>query len=224
MPPGQIRDEILSEGHKWVDLENLTEYCWSHGVPVLHVTKFPKGIRKPHGMLISVHDRPAIIICKNQKQPAWLLFILAHELGHLIAGHVSGDSLIFDSEVTDQVDENDAEEAVADKNALAILTGSENRNYRSTTRPHKASDLAARCHAKGIEDCVYPGHIVLNYVHGLAGSFHGLGGAALSALYPNAYAPKILNRCLVKNLNLDELPEDHAEYLMRISGTHESLS
>ncbi|TWU39111.1 hypothetical protein Q31b_41940 [Novipirellula aureliae] len=222
--PEQIRNEILADGNSWVDLENLTEYCWSRGVPVLHVTNFPSGIHKPDAMLISVHGRPAIIICKKNKQPAWLLFFLAHELGHLIAGHVSGDSLIVDSKITDDVDEKDDEETIADKNAIAILTGSETRSYRTNRTPPNASHLAKICQRKGINDSVYPGHIVLNYVHGLSGSFHALGAAALLVLYPNANAQKVLNRCLARNIDFDELPEDHAEYLMRIVGANERSS
>ena len=216
--PETIRDEILAAGNKWVDLENLCVYCWQNGVPVLHITDFPKRIHKPHGILILVGNRPAIVICRNKKQPAWLLFDLAHELGHLIADHAEPNGLIVDSKISDNNDQSkDEEERVADRNALTILTGDPNRSYRSHSPPSKASTLAAVSRVRGESDSVYPGHIVLNYVNGLDGNFHGLGANALAELYPNANASRVLQRCLTSHLDFSTLPEDHSEFLLRVS-------
>jgi Zn-dependent peptidase ImmA (M78 family) len=215
--PQDIRNEILAAGNKWVDLENLSNYCWQYGIPVLHITNFPKGVHKPDAMLIRVGDRPAIVICRNKKQPAWLLFDLAHELGHLIAGHVEPDGLIVDSDISDDSNVNeDSEEDVADRNALDMLTGDPDRHYRSNNRPRKASELAAICKQRGESDSVYPGHIVLNYIKGLAGEFHALGASTLSKLFPNSNASKVLHRCMTNHLDFSMLPEDHSEYLLRI--------
>lgn len=214
--PKEVRNEILADGHEWVDLENLTEYCWRQGVPVLHITGFPARVKKPDGMLVLVGDRPAIVICKRQKQPAWLLFVLAHELGHLIAGHVAPGGLLVDSEIDDEVNTEDHEETTADESALAVISAG--RSYRSNRRPQNAKSLADACHRRGLQDAVYPGHIALNYVHGLSGSFHGLANAALAELYPSANAARILQRCMMRNMDFSQLAEDQAEYLLRIAG------
>jgi hypothetical protein len=41
-----IREQILPEGAPWVDLPALMEYCWSIGLPVLHMSAFPPKAKK----------------------------------------------------------------------------------------------------------------------------------------------------------------------------------
>src|SRR5215471_1128165 len=54
---------------------------------------------------------------KNAKHSAWLLFILAHVLGHILRGHVTRDGVLVDQEV-DRTSATDAEERAA--NAFAL--------------------------------------------------------------------------------------------------------
>jgi len=216
--PEAIRDEILAAGNRWVDLENLSEYCWQHGIPVLHLTNFPTKIRKPHGLVIRVGERPPIVICRKHKQPAWLLFDLAHELGHLIAGHVQPDGLIFDTVISDDAkSDNDIEETIADSNALALLTGDPNRTYRSSSPPPNAAELAGVSKQRGEKENVYPGHIVLNYISGLDRRYQGLGAAALKRLYPHANSAKALQDCVTNHLDFSMLPEEHSDFLLRVA-------
>lgn len=216
--PGEIREEILASGERWVGLRALASYCWKHGVPVLHITNFPQSIKKPDGMLMVFDGRPAIVICKNQKQPAWLLFILAHEIGHLVAGHGDDNGVIVDSKLVEGMNESsDDEEREADQNALEILTGNPGQTYNAGNPPN-AARLAEAARHKGSEDHVCPGHVVLNYIHGLGPAFFPLGNAALAKLEPRPAGPRILRDCLASNLDWSQLPEENAEYLMRMAG------
>lgn len=217
--PKEIRNDILASGERWVGLRSLVHYCWKTGVPVLHVTNFPKGVKKPDGMLIVFDGRPAIVLCKNQRQPAWLLFILAHEIGHLVSGHGEDNGVIVDLKIDDDPESmQDEEERVADDCAIELLTGEKSRVYNSSTVLN-ATQLADAATRKGEQDHVYPGHVVLNYTHGLGDSFHSLGNAALKKLDPKPDAPRVLRECLASHLDWSQLPEENAEYLMRITGT-----
>ena len=38
----------------------------------------------------------AVVLSKHAKHSAWLLFILTHELGHIVQGHVNKDGVLVD--------------------------------------------------------------------------------------------------------------------------------
>ena len=39
--PATIRNFILRRGHPWVTLSSLLDFCWDHGIPVIHLSRFP---------------------------------------------------------------------------------------------------------------------------------------------------------------------------------------
>lgn len=41
-----IREAILNKGHLYVSFDALLDYCWNNGLPVLHISPFPKGACK----------------------------------------------------------------------------------------------------------------------------------------------------------------------------------
>jgi len=98
-----IRQRILDDGARWVGFENLLDFCWRVGVPVVHVAHFPTGCRKMNGMATLAKDRPVIVLTHKRKQPAWQLFILAHELGHIIRGHLNTETVAFVDEKVNHI-------------------------------------------------------------------------------------------------------------------------
>jgi len=117
----EIRHSILDQGARWVGLTELLNYCWSMGIPVLHLDHFPNNARRPDGFAARINGRPVVVLCSGKKQLAWQLFLLAHELGHICRGHIAHDEALID----DRVDEGseDAEEVEANSFATEILTG-----------------------------------------------------------------------------------------------------
>lgn len=209
-----IRQTILNES-RWVSLENLTNYCWSIGVPVLHISVFPPETKKPDGMAVMVNGRPAIVICKNQKSSAWLLFIIAHELGHIVLGHVQNNGVLVDDHISEE--SKDAEEIAANRFAIQILTGSAERKYLATGTWPDGPQLAHAARTIGHEQRVDPGHIVLNYAHSMNKSFFPVAQNALKILEPNANAPALIGKVMAEKLDWSQLPEDSNEFLMRIT-------
>ncbi len=129
---GQARQEILGQGQKHVSLSNLADYCWQLGIPVIHLAAFPARIKRPDGLAAHVNGRPAIVLCKKRRHPAWSLFVLAHELGHIVLGHVADGTVIIDE--TPGENEPDEEESAANAFALELLTGNANCRVRSVGR------------------------------------------------------------------------------------------
>lgn len=213
--PAETRQAILDAGARWVGLPQLLDYCWSIGVPVLHLDHFPKNARRPDGFAARVNGRPVIIVCVRKKQPAWQLFILAHELGHIARGHIVGDGTLLD----DRVDQEsaDAEEMEANTFALELLTGSPARRFRASGRWPNAGELAEEARQIGRLQMIDPGHVILNYAHTMGPDFFAVANAALARLQPHADAIKIIRAALADRLDWSRLPEDSSEFLMRVT-------
>ena len=207
----EIREEIL-DSWRFVTLKSLLDFCWSHGIPVVHFDQFPKatGIKKFQGMVACFHQRPVIVLSLKDSSPSRLLFIAAHELGHILRGHLSltDASLLVDEEV--KRESKDQEEVEANEVALELLLGRSDKSY-STERNYTAQYLADYAERVGFLDRVSPGVVALNY--GWHKNHWGSANGALKLLEPNANAPRQINRRLLKNLNWDSLGNDYQEYL-----------
>ncbi|BAZ13534.1 hypothetical protein NIES4071_53730 [Calothrix sp. NIES-4071] len=104
-----VRNKIL-EDRDFVDMFGLLQFCWSCGIPVVHFDRYPKSQDKFDGMVASFDHRPVIVISLNRSSRAWLAFILAHELGHIIKGHAS-NTIFVDERVL--LESSDVEEVEA---------------------------------------------------------------------------------------------------------------
>jgi len=210
----QMRREILGQGHPWVNLASLVDYCWSLGVPVVHLTSFLK-MRQPDGLAVKVRGRPVVVLCKKVRFSAWLLFVLSHELGHVVLGHIPDNGALLDEDIN--TNESDAEEVEANEFAIELLTGDKNWRFHATGRWPKAADLASRARELGRQHMIDPGHLVLNYAHTMGDGFLPVANAALALLEPKREALRILRQKMADHLDWSSLPEDSSEFLMRVS-------
>lgn len=210
-----IRNSILESGSPWVSLASLLDYCWSIGVPVLHIEQFPKGVHKPAGLATKVNNKPVIVLGKNTKFSGLQVFYLAHELAHLALGHVPENGLVLDEKI-DRSGSDDAEEQSADAFAVELLNGMKECCYVANGRWPNALSLANSARRVGEQQMVDPGHIVFNYAHSMGQSFYGVAVEASKLLNPNDDATKTIRERTIKNLDWSALPEDTSEFLMRI--------
>lgn len=209
-----LRERILDRGAPWVGLDHLIDLCWEFGIPVVHVSRFPQGAKKMTGMAVVARNRPAIVLTSNKKHAAWLLFDLAHELGHIVHGHVHDDEVWVDDKIdfsATQVEEREANEF-----AVELLTGSPETQVEAASWP-PAVELAQKAMQIGREESIDPGALILNFAYHDSGNIWKLANAGLNRLDPNPNAPEIIRSLLKENLDWDRLPEESAAYLHRIT-------
>ena len=210
-----IRHEIIGQGADAVNLENLLDYCWRNGVVVLHLSHFPSGARKMDG-LVTIHEgRPGIVLCQNRQSPAWMVFHLAHELGHIARGHLKDRSVLVDQTVNPQ--SKDREEVEANRFAVELLTGDPNMQFKA---PYfmKAEQLADAAKSVGRRVRVDAGVVALNYAWHSERKVFALANAALKKIEGARSAVEIVRKGMVAGLNWDEIPEANREYLRKVTG------
>lgn len=211
-----IRSRILEGGAKWVDLEHLLSFCWDSGLPVLHIPEVPGN--KMDGMVVGAEDRPVIILSKDHSQKAWLLFILAHELGHIVEGHLGKGDVLLDEEYTP--DSSDPREQEADRFAVELLSG--DPEFEIVGDLVKAEVLAEQAKKFAAEHQITPGAAVLNFTHNHPERPWPLANATLRELRPDANAPEIIRSTLQERLDWASLPDESAKFLARVSGIDRS--
>ncbi|CAE6888741.1 Peptidase_M78 domain-containing protein [Pseudomonas marincola] len=163
-PASDIRAHLLKQGNRWVGLTQLIEYCWSCGIPILHLATPLLG-KKMDGIAMSIKGRPSIVL-SSKRQYGYLLFHLAHELGHIALGHLSDNGAIVDDEIKEgnNVGERDLQELEADRFAIELLTGNANTCIKLQRRV-KAPVLARMAIEYGENNQIDPTHVLLNLAH-----------------------------------------------------------
>jgi len=100
LPAQEIRNEILDE-ESCVDLKSLVNFCWGHGIAVIHLNPdhLPKA-KRFDGLAMYPAAGPVVVLCYRSHSPPWLAFHLAHEMGHFFREHVkSGGTPLVDSKL-----------------------------------------------------------------------------------------------------------------------------
>jgi len=121
---GAVRSHILAN-RQTATLQSLIDFAWEHGIVVAHMAELPNGSKKFDGIAMFVRQRPVIILGSGRDSPPWIAFHLAHELGHILLGHVAvGTPSLSDDEITKAEYAQDPQEREADRFALEVLTGS----------------------------------------------------------------------------------------------------
>lgn len=219
-----IRSEIL-QTNDYVSLEGLVTWCWQQGLPVVYFDGFPmtKEVHQFHGMIAYCDERPVIIISLKDSSTARLLLILAHELGHLIKGHLQEGALV-DEEVN--LENLDPEEIEANEFAVELLLGKP-ALFEPTSPYFTGEQLAGYAQSISQRAQVAPGVVALNYAYGTAkmaktepekALILATANQALKLIEGETNAARLINYYLAKNLDLDRLDEDSQAYLELIIG------
>jgi Zn-dependent peptidase ImmA (M78 family) len=208
---GLVRQQILDSGEPWINLSNLIDFCWNAGIPVIHLPDVPGN--KMDGMAIRADDRPVIVLSLNKKHEAWLLFILAHELGHILRSHLDEDEAWVDEEFDLGATENHEREA--NSFAVELITGDPDTEASAGYYP-KAHELAKNATQLGKEHNIDPGALILNFAYHESGNVWPLASAALNKLESAPDAPSLIRSKVDSNLNWDLLPKESADFLRRL--------
>lgn len=223
--PKILREEILAAHDKdHVDFESVLKLCWAHGIPVLFLKELPRASKRMTGMALSVGGRPAIVLGYNHAQHARQLFVLTHELGHVVHEHIGVDGVIIDEDISGVRDtlvdfdnqRKDVEEREADGFALSLIRCGHPNPVAAMGRLGSAAAIAAKAVVLGRELGIDPGHMILSY-----GKEHNDWARASQAL---DYSPSQANAIDVvaehfrTGVDLDALSAENQEYLLTIQG------
>jgi Zn-dependent peptidase ImmA (M78 family) len=218
-----LRERILASGRPYVDLGDLLALCWTVGIPVAYLRVFPWERKRMAAMAAAVTTRSAILLAKDARYPPAIAFYVAHELGHVLLGHLSVDRMIIDlgDPAVGITPGDDDEEQQADAFALELLTGDprprvvvEGASANATRLAHAATEAAA-------EARVEPG--VIAQLFGYTTSNWEVASGALKVLYGEGHPVWIdVNAIARRSLDLDLLPDESAHYLDAVLGAERS--
>jgi len=119
-------------------------------------------------MAVRIGRRHAILVARESGPPAQYMFHVAHELGHIVLGHLANTTAIIDADPADPANDpqelvDDDEENAADEFAEELLTG--NAHFRVDRglggTQGNANELARIAMATGKKLGIDPGHVVL---------------------------------------------------------------
>jgi Zn-dependent peptidase ImmA (M78 family) len=215
----ELREQVLGSGRPYVDLLDLLSLCWLFGVPVVHLRVFPWPQKRMAAMAVTIQDRAAILLAKDAVHPPAVAFYVAHELGHLALGHLGADRIIVDLADADGpvAGGDDEEEVTADRFALELLTGhAEPTVVVAGARPN-ATRLAAAALDASAELHIEPG--TLAQMFGYSTGDWRIATGALKIIYEQEKPVwQEVNALARRELQLDLLPDDAAEYVSAVIG------
>lgn len=155
-----LRRWIL-ERRATVDLSGLVEACWAHGIAVFHFAPLPALAKKFAGMAYYEGNRPVIVLASGYDAPPRLAFYLAHEISHVLRGHVKpGGEMLADSDLDSSTE--DKQEREADGDALELVTGQRTPGFKSKYGL-TAPKLRAAAERHGEENSIHAGTVALVY-------------------------------------------------------------
>lgn len=220
MTAREVRADLLARAVP-VTLQSLVEWCWTRGILVAHLALLPEapGFRKFDGVVAFVGQRPCILLAEKKDSPPMLAFHLAHELGHLLLGHVGpGSELLADDNleriVTDEVE--DAADAFASE-ILSGLASVEMKAIYGLT----GDRLVEKARAVGTRNEIDPGLIALMY--GRNADRWGPANIALKKMGLDKGAKAIILAQLMYHLDLDQLTEADRSFIEALT-SHSPLA
>lgn len=212
----RLRDALLAR-RPFADLGGLVSTCWALGIPVIHLRVFPLDAKRMHAMVVHSNGRFAILLGHEARFPAQLAFTLAHELAHIMLGHLAGAPALVDLEDPATAAERDGQELEADGYALTVLTGSSDPTIETNIDDFNAPTLAQAVRRAAPVYRIEPGTLALCLAY--RRQSWPVAMAALNMLYPDI-GPlwREVNGVAARQIGWDALTDDASDYLRSVMG------
>lgn len=209
-----LRASILG-GRPFIDLQSLLATCWAIGIPVIHLRIFPLEAKRMHAMAVRVGRRHAILLGRDAQVPAPVIFTLAHEIGHILLGHIGSSSAIVDIGDPMGPDQGDGEESEADRFALELLLGTSSPDIQTDRERFNSRELAETVLEQGPYLRIEPGTLALCLAH--AQRRWQVASDAMRYIYADQKPVwQEVNRVAARQLDIESLNDDSADYLRKI--------
>ncbi len=215
-----IRDAILG-GSSVVDALSVLSFAWGIGIPVLQLRVFPLNQKRMHAMSVGVRGRAVILLAREESYLAPMAFTVAHELGHVMLGHLSSSGAVVDVEAPmDWTDPGDDEEGAADRFALELLTGQVAPEVIASTGVFSATQLSRAVREQGPALGIDPGMLAL--CAGYTTKQWDKAFGALKTIPPGQQdVAAFVNAIANSQLAWSELSVDAIDYLRAVMGLWE---
>ena len=213
-----LRIAILTS-RPFIDLQALLATCWAIAIPVLHLRVFPLHAKRMHAMATRFGECYSVLLGRDANYPAPIAFTLAHEIGHIMLGHVAGAKALVD--VGDPLDQSmlDAEELEADRYALELLLGSSQPEIFTSVDKFNAPTLAGAALRHAAEFHVEPGTLALCLAY--QRNLWPIALAAMKFIYTEQKPVwQEVNKVASQQLGLADANEQ-TEFLARLMGFHD---
>lgn len=152
-----------------INLEGVLEVLWTCGIPVLYLDRLPSSMPRPAGIVSRENDDYVIMLSHRHKSCSTQLFVLLHEIGHIVSGHLPENGMITDDALPEfgEVlrEENDLQEKEADEFALYVLRKGVDvpKLISEHGRMNVASTLVLKAKQVKAEYGIPEGHYILTY-------------------------------------------------------------
>ena len=208
----------LLKNHEYVDLRSLLATCWAIGIPVLSLRIFPLDNHKGmHAMAVRSQHRFAILLGRDASYPAPIAFDLAHEIGHIMLGHLANAAALIDDGDRLSSADLDPEETTADAFALELLTGQQRPDIRINIASFGGRQLSRAVRSAGKARRIEPGTLALCAAYQTNNWAAGM--AALKHIYDEAKPVwKEVNDVAAREIDWDQTGHDAAEFLQEVMG------
>lgn len=206
-------------------LDILLPLFWKHGLPVIFIDKLVSSFTRPAGMVIKNGDNYCILLGHAQKSPGAQLFVLLHEFGHILSGHLDEKDIVVDVSMSELsgtlLADSDAQEVEADAISLSLLRkGHDIQEFFSIipSRPSPAR-LAAIAMKFGKPLGISVSHLALSY--GKETNDWVAAYSALKFIERKAEAQKLIKQEFTSFIKSMHVRPDDLSFLNVIQGIEE---
>ena len=208
---------MIMKDRPFVDLQGILSFCWAVGIPVVHLQVLPLKSQSMHAMAVTVGERPAVLLARNSNFPAPTAFTIAHELGHIVLGHVAPSSALIDLVDPASADSSDDQELAANRFALALLTASEYPEIDTNVETFNAPSLADAAIKASTHYGIEPGTLALLYAH--ASGTWARSMSALKFIYTDPRPVwRDVNAIAKRQIDWDAMTPDEVDYALKVMG------
>ena len=181
-----------------LELEDVLHDLWSRGIPVVPLERLPRPSFQ--AMACIVERRPVVLLSHKHDEPARVAFLIAHEVGHIVANHCAPEQPVIDGD--DEVADHTSIEARADAYAISVLGGS------STVPSPPGGDfkVAARRAAEFEQETgVDAGFVIFRWAS--IDRDYSRATRAIRALYRESGARRAVREHIAKHLSIETSSE-----------------
>ena len=194
-----------------VQLGSILNDLWVRGIPVVPLDELPAPSFQ--GLACIVDEHPVIVLGHRYDEPGRVVFLVAHEAGHIAVGDCSPGMPVVDED--EAVQDNSAMERAADRFATRLLVGNEAIAI-SEEEAMDAKGLAQQ--AADLENRIGADASSVIYAWAARTLDYATATMAVKALYRSSGARRQVRRLFDEYVDLDSAGESDRDLLRCVYG------